>query len=144
MRLYQLNLSPLSIRRQFLILISRTPEKLYKAGTTQTLKSISAAVHRYQETGSLIIPQINQPYRRPYEYADWIANHESPEFITDIQKREAATFSYQPQFSIITPVFNPPPSIYYKVQSDLFLHKHTRIGNCVLPMLAMMKQSVTI
>lgn len=40
------------------------------------------------------------------EYHDWIKNNEK--IVADALKKEAATFSYKPKFSIIIPVYNAP------------------------------------
>ena len=48
---------------------------------------------------------------RPYSYADWIVDHELSAEEIDGQRQSASNFGCQPFFSIITPVYNPPPAI---------------------------------
>lgn len=48
---------------------------------------------------------------RPYLYDDWMADHDPDAAELAEQRARATTFAYRPLFSIITPVYNPPPDI---------------------------------
>lgn len=49
---------------------------------------------------------------RPYTYVQWIADNEPTEEEVLEQKKSVKQLPLQPLFSIITPVYNPPPAVF--------------------------------
>ena len=63
---------------------------------------------------------------RPYGYKEWIADNEPTPHELAQQKTDSAHLSVRPLFSIITPVYNPPPTVFEETVQSVLSQSYDR------------------
>ncbi len=123
----------LSIRRQVFALLGQTPNTLRRAGPLAALRNLTDAVQRYRRTGALtcFARELVDAQSCPCSYAQWIADHELSSEQLETQKTISTTFAYQPRFSIILPVYNPPPAVLQAALDSVFRQTYPHWELCI-------------
>ncbi len=128
---------PLSIRRQFLILIDETPHTVREEGLSSAIARWRKAVTNYRTRGALIAPDdaVVTPVVRPVDdtpltYADWIALNE-PSAAELAEQRQLASKSVGMLISLIIPVYNPPTHVLQDVVASIQAQTYPHWQLCI-------------